>query len=238
MVKDDLEIPKHIGIICDGNRRFAHTLGEVVWFGHEQGAKKIEEVLNWCKELGINSLTLWLFSTENFSRTKEEIETIFKIGENFGKRFLEDKQIYENQIKFKFIGDLSLFPENIQNLIKQMEEKTKEHTKFNFNIAAGYGGKQEIIDAAKLIAKKIELGELKSEHITKELFEAHMYSAAVPEVDLVIRTSGELRTSGFLMWKTDYAEYFFSEKYWPEFTKEDFVRAIMSYSARKRRYGK
>src|SRR3989344_4771974 len=215
MVKDDLEIPKHIGIICDGNRRFAHTLGEVVWFGHEQGAKKIEEVLGWCKELGINSLTLWLFSTENFSRTKEEI-----------------------QIKFKFIGDLSLFPENIQNLIKQMEEKTKEHTKFNFNIAAGYGGKQEIIDAAKLIAKKIELGELKSEHITKELFEAHMYSAAVPEVDLVIRTSGELRTSGFLMWKTDYAEYFFSEKYWPEFTKEDFVRAIMSYSARKRRYGK
>src|SRR3989344_5522733 len=233
MVKDDLEIPKHIGIICDGNRRFAHTLGEVVWFGHEQGAKKIEEVLGWCKELGINSLTLWLFSTENFSRTKEEIETIFKIGENFGKRFLEEKQI-----KFKFIGDLSLFPENIQNLIKQMEEKTKEHTKFNFNIAAGYGGKQEIIDAAKLIAKKIELGELKSEHITKELFEAHMYSAAVPEVDLVIRTSGELRTSGFLMWKTDYAEYFFSEKYWPEFTKEDFVRAIMSYSARKRRYGK
>ncbi len=238
MVKNDFEIPKHVGIICDGNRRFAHTLGEVVWFGHEQGAKKIEEVLDWCNELGINSLTLWLFSTENFSRTKEEVETIFKIGENFGKRFLENKQIYENQIKFKFIGDLLLFPENIQNLIKQMEEKTKEHTRFNFNIAAGYGGKQEILDAAKLIAKKIELGELKSDQITKELFEAHMYSAAVPEVDLVIRTSGELRTSGFLMWKTDYAEYFFSEKYWPEFTKEDFVRAIMSYSARKRRYGK
>jgi len=231
-------IPKHIGIICDGNRRFAHTLGEIVWFGHERGANKIYDVLEWCKEMGVTSITLWLFSTENFSRSKEEVDTLFKIAEDFGYKFLKYKKTYENKVKFSFIGDISLFPENIQILIKEMEEKTKDHTGLKFNIAGGYGGKQEIIDAVKLIAKKIECGDLKSEQITKELFEAQMYSAQVPDVDLVIRTSGEQRTSGFLMWKTDYAEYFFSEKYWPEFTKEDFLKAIMAYSNRKRRYGK
>ena len=203
----ELVIPKHIGIICDGNRRFAHTLGEAIWMGHEHGAEKIEDVLNWCRQIGVKSLTLWLFSTENFSRSKEEVDMIFKIGENFGKKFLEDKRVYENKIKFNFIGDLSLFPENIQNLMRQIEEKTKDHNGINFNVAGGYGGKQEIIDAVKLISKKIESGEIKSEQITKELIEAHMYSSQVPDVDLVIRTSGEKRTSGFLMWKTDYAEY-------------------------------
>jgi len=186
-------IPKHIGIICDGNRRFAHTLGEIVWFGHERGANKIYDVLEWCKEMGVTSITLWLFSTENFSRSKEEVDTLFKIAEDFGYKFLKYKKTYENKVKFSFIGDISLFPENIQILIKEMEEKTKDHTGLKFNIAGGYGGKQEIIDAVKLIAKKIECGDLKSEQITKELFEAQMYSAQVPDVDLVIRTSGEQR---------------------------------------------
>ena len=234
----ELVIPKHIGIICDGNRRFAHTLGEAIWMGHEHGAEKIEDVLNWCRQIGVKSLTLWLFSTENFSRSKEEVDMIFKIGENFGKKFLEDKRVYENKIKFSFIGDLSLFPENIQTLMRQIKEKTKDHNGINFNVAGGYGGKQEIIDAVKLISKKIESGEIKSEQITKELIEAHMYSSQVPDVDLVIRTSGEKRTSGFLMWKTDYAEYFFSDKYWPEFSKEDLLKAVMDYSNRKRRFGK
>ena len=234
----ELVIPNHIGIICDGNRRFAHTLGEAIWMGHEHGAEKIEDVLNWCRQIGVKSLTLWLFSTENFSRSKEEVDMIFKIGENFGKKLLEDKRVYENKIKFNFIGDISLFPENIQTLMRQIEEKTKDHNGINFNVAGGYGGKQEIIDAVKLISKKIESGEIKSEQITKELIEAHMYSSQVPDVDLVIRTSGEKRTSGFLMWKTDYAEYFFSDKYWPEFSKEDLLKAVMDYSNRKRRFGK
>jgi len=231
-------LPKHVGIICDGNRRFAHAIGEVVWMGHEHGAKKVEDVLDWCIELGIKEVTLWLFSVENLNRPKEEVDVLFRLGEKLARDFAKNPKVHEHKVGLKIIGDASIFPEDVQIAIKEALDATKDYDNFRLNIAAGYGGRQEIINAVQKIALLVKEGKIEPEQITPQLFEAHMYSAQVPDVDLVIRTSGEQRTSGFLMWKTDYAEYHFTEKYWPEFEKEDLIKALIAYSERRRRFGK
>ncbi len=232
------DIPNHLAIICDGNRRFAKAIGEEIWKGHEYGAEKIEEVLDWCDELGIKILTLWLFSTENFNRSEEELKMIFEIAKKFGRKFVNDERVHKNKIRFNLVGNLSLFPEDVQTVMKEMIEATKNYDNFCFNIVAGYGGRQEILDAVKKIASLVEEGKLKPEEINYDMIDANMYSSIIPDVDLIIRTSGEQRTSGFLLWKSDYAEYYFCEKYWPEFEKEDLIKAIYAYSERKRRFGK
>lgn len=232
-----MNIPKHVGIICDGNRRFAKALGEVVWKGHEHGANKVEEVLEWCQDLGIKTLTLWLFSTENFNRPAEEKEQLFRIAKELANRVLNSPKIHGNKVKINIVGNLSLFPEDVQAEARKVLEATKNYDNYVLNIVAGYGGKQEIVEATKQIAKLVVAGKLKPEEITKEVLDANMYSSLVPGVDLVIRTSGEQRTSGFLLWKTDYSEFYFSDKYWPEFSKEDLIKALVSYAERKRRYG-
>ena len=231
-------VPMHIGIICDGNRRFAHMLGEVVWMGHEYGAKKVEDVIDWCIELGVKEITLWLFSIENLKRTKEEVEILFKIGEKMTRDFIKNPQVHEHKVKLSTIGDVAVFPESLQATINEATEMTKEYGGLKFNVAVGYSGREEIISAVKKIGQLVKEGKINPEDITKEVLEAHMYSASVPDVDLVIRTSGEQRTSGFLMWKSDYAEYYFCEKLWPAFEKEDLIKAIVDYSERKRRFGK
>jgi len=233
-----MNIPKHVGIICDGNRRFARALGEEPWKGHEQGADKIQDVVEWCLEFGIKYLTLWLFSTENFARPEKEKEEIFKIAKKAAKKFLESSKVHENKIRLTVIGNLNLFPQDVREEIQKAVEATKTYNNFFLNVAIGYGGKEEILDCVKQIAKQIAEGKLKPEDITKEILDKNMYSATIPDVDLVIRTSGEQRTSGFLIWKTDYAEFYFSEKFWPEFEKEDFLKAIMVYSERERRFGR
>lgn len=233
-----MNIPKHIGVICDGNRRFARALGEDLWRGHEYGAEKIDEVLEWCNELGIKILTLWLFSTENLNRPEDEKQELFRIANQTAKRFVENPKTHGNKIKLNVIGDLTVFPKDIQEEVNKAMEATKNYDNFILNVAVGYGGKQEILNGVKRIAKLVAEGKLKPEEITKEVLEANMYSGMVPDVDLVIRTSGEQRTSGFLMWKTDYSEFYFTEKYWPEFEKEDLIKAIMSYAERHRRFGK
>jgi len=232
-----MNIPKHIGIICDGNRRFADTLGEELWKGHEYGSEKIDDVLEWCNELGIKMLTLWLFSTENFNRPENEKEELFRIAKETAKRFIENPKVHEIKIKLNVIGNLSLFPEDVQTEVNKAVDITKDYDGFLLNIAVGYGGKQEILDGIKRIIKLVSEGKLKPEEITKEILDANIYSSMVPNVDLVIRTSGEKRTSGFLIWKTDYAEYYFSEKFWPEFDKEDLIKALVEYNERKRRFG-
>jgi len=235
---DEQFLPKHIGIICDGNRRFAHALGEVVWMGHEYGAKKVEDVIGWFSELGINEVTLWLFSVENLQRPKEELEALFRIGEKMAKDFVKNPKVHKNKIKLRVIGDTSIFPSSLQSVIKEAVDATKSYDGPRLNIAAGYGGKQEILNAVKKISQLVKEGKLKPDDITAEVLEAQMYSANVPDVDLVIRTSGEQRTSGFLMWKTDYAEFYSTDKYWPEFEREDLIKALIAYSERKRRFGK
>ena len=234
----ELQLPKHVGIICDGNRRFAKTLGKELTKGHEYGADKIEDVLDWCREVGIKTLTLWLFSTENFTRSAEELDALFKLAEKTAHKFADDKRTHEHKIKLNVVGDTDKFPDSVKNALNYALEKTKNYDNFNLNVAVGYGGKNEIVSAVKKIAQLVKEGKLNPDDITKELFETYLYSANLPDVDLVIRTSGEKRTSGFLMWKTDYAEYYFTEKYWPEFEKEDFLNALVDYSERKRRFGK
>jgi len=234
----ELQLPSHVGIICDGNRRFAKTLGTEIAKGHQYGADKIEEVLDWCREIGIKNLTLWLFSTENFSRTPDELNELFKIAEKTAYKFANDERTHKNKIKLNVVGDPSKFPDYVKKALDCAVERTKDYDGFFFNIAIGYGGKHEIIAAVKKIAQMVKDGKLNPEDITKDFFEIQLYSASLPEVDLVIRTSGEQRTSGFLIWKTDYAEYYFTEKYWPELEKEDFVKALVSYSERKRRFGR
>ena len=235
---EELQLPKHLVIIMDGNRRFAKALGKDVTEGHAQGADKIEEVLSWLQELGIKQVTLWAWSTENFDRPKEEVDFIMKLGEKFANKIETDERIHKNRIRFRAIGDIKLFPESLQSALRRAMDATKAYDNLFLNLALCYGGRQEIIDAIKDLAKQIEAGKIKAEQITPELLETFMYSREVPNVDLIIRTSGEQRTSGFLMWKSDYAEFYFSEKYWPEFDKAELMRALISYSERRRRFGK
>jgi tritrans,polycis-undecaprenyl-diphosphate synthase [geranylgeranyl-diphosphate specific] len=237
-MESELIIPKHIGIIMDGNRRFAKKLGEVATKGHEYGAERIEDALEWCKELGIKNLTLWAFSTENFKRPKDEVDIIFSLIKKFCRKFVESERVQQYKVRLKIIGNKWLFPPDVQQALEETEEATKDYDGFFLNIAAGYGGKQEILDATRRIAELVEKGEIKASGVSQELIEAQMCSASLPEVDLVIRTSGEQRTSGFLLWKTDYAEYYFSDKYWPEFDREELIRALTDFSERKRRFGK
>ena len=233
-----MTVPKHLAIIMDGNRRFAKEMELLDKEGHKHGAEKIKPVLNWCRELGIKEVTLWAFSSENFNRPKEELDELFRLFKEYAIQFANDSETHENKIKVNIIGDISRFPKDVKEAILEAVDKTKNYDSFILNIALGYGGKQEIVDCIQNIAKLIEKVKLSSKDIDKELIETYMYSRNMSNIDLVIRTSGEQRTSGFLMWKTDYAEYYFCDKYWPEFSKEDLLKAIISYSERKRRFGK
>ncbi|MBI2499137.1 di-trans,poly-cis-decaprenylcistransferase [Candidatus Woesearchaeota archaeon] len=227
---------QHVGIVLDGNRRFAKRLMMKPWMGHEWGAKKTEKLFDWCKELDIREMTLFTFSVENFNRPKEEFDYLMNLFEREFEKIKDDKRIYENKIKINFIGRLNMFPDKVQEKMKNLMEKTKEHNDFIINFAMAYGGRAEILDAAKRIAEKIEKGELKSGEVDEKIFEENLYMKDKP--DMIIRTSGERRTSGFLLWQSDYSEWFFVEKCWPEFEKEDFVKCIEEYKKRDRRFGK
>ncbi|MBI2041090.1 MAG: di-trans,poly-cis-decaprenylcistransferase [DPANN group archaeon] len=231
-------VPKHIGIIMDGNRRFAKMLGEQAWKGHAYGREKLEQVLDWCRELNLKTLTVWAFSRENFEREPEEVKILMNLFEQGFLDLAKDERMHKFKIKLNVVGDLTLFPQKVRDAVKFALDATKNYSDFSFNIVMGYGGRQEILDAVSKITAQMESGELAAGKITEELIESNMYSKDLPDVDLVIRTSGEQRTSGFLMWKSDYAEYYFCDKLWPAFEKEDLVKAIVDYSERKRRFGK
>ena len=224
-------IPKHVGIIVDGNRRFAKRLNQDPKKGHEYGAKKLENLLKWCKELGIKKLTLFVFSLENFNRPKEEFDYLMNLFRKEFDNLKDDERLKELNTKINIIGRTELFPEDIQEKIKEIIEKTKYNDGYELNFAFGYSGRAEIVDATKKILQK----KLKPEDIDEKSFAEYLYLN--DDVDLIIRTSGEKRTSGFLLWQGSYAEYVFVDKLWPEFEKEDFVKAIEDYSRRERRFG-
>jgi len=226
-------IPNHICIVPDGNRRYAKQKGWQQWKGHDIGYKKIEDLIEWCRELKIKQLTMWILSTENFNRDKKEVTYLMDLFRNRFDAFME-KQANEN-VKIKFIGRLSLFPEDIQEKMRQLEEKTKDNAAFTLTLAAGYGGRAEIVDAAKKIAEEAALGTLDPKEVTEKVFEEHLYTAEQP--DLIIRTS-EKRLSGILPYQGAYAEIIFLDKLlWPEFSKEDFLQCIEEFKQRKRRFG-
>jgi len=232
--------PEHIGIILDGNRRWAINRSMNPWEGHYWGADKTEEVLRWCLKLGIKSVTLYAFSTENFNRPPKEVEELMKLFERKLKDVLNNKDIHEYKVKIKVIGRLGLLPKNIQEIIRQIEDATKDYNERFLNIALAYGGRAEIIDATREIARDVMDGKLKPEEINEDIFERYLYTSHLPkqDPDLIIRTSGEERLSGFLLYQSAYSELCFLDVYWPEIRLIDLLRAIRTYQKRRRRFGK
>ena len=232
-------MPEHIAIILDGNRRWASEKALNPWVGHHFGAEKIRDLLDWCLELEVKSITLYAFSTENFQRQKHEVEEIMKISEEKLREVLTDERIHKNKIRVKVIGRPNLLPPSLQQLIRKVEDATRNYNEHFLNVALAYGGRAEIVDAAKKIAEKIENGELSSNVINEQVFENHLYTAHLPkqDPDLIIRTSGEERLSGFLLWQSAYSELCFLDVYWPGFRRIDLLRAVRTYQKRKRRFG-
>lgn len=228
--------PEHIGIILDGNRRFAKRLMKKPWKGHEYGAKKVSRLFEWCKELDIKELTLYAFSMQNFKRPKREFNYLMKIFCEFFDKEEYTKKIHENKIKVKFVGRINKFPEKVYKKMLKLMEETKDYKNYKINFAMAYGGREEIIDGIKKLGRDIEAGKIKSEDLDEEEFEKFLYMDSEP--DLIIRTGGNRRTSNFLAWQSIYSEWFFIEKMWPEFKKEDLYRCIKEFENRKRRFGK
>ncbi len=236
MKPSDNKLPKHIGIILDGNRRFAKQLMMKPWKGHEFGAKKIWKLFDWCKELEIHEVTLYTFSIENFNRPKEEFDYLMQLFLKEFKNVRKDPRIHKNKIRINFIGRIEMFPKPVYNAMKELMEATKHYNNYIVNFAMAYGGRAEIIDATRKIAKKIKEGKLDVDKINEQVFSKELYIDSEP--DLIIRTSGEQRTSGFLIWQGSYAELYWCPKMWPEFEKEDLIAAIEDYMLRERRFGR
>jgi tritrans,polycis-undecaprenyl-diphosphate synthase [geranylgeranyl-diphosphate specific] len=229
--------PKHVGIILDGNRRFARRQGLEPWVGHHLGADKVKDFLLWCFAAGIKIVTMYVFSTENFSRPPREVKEIFSIIKERYKRIVQDPLIHKYKVRVKAIGRLSLLPKSIRNTITKMERATEKYDQHFLNIAISYGGRTELVDAFRNIAEKISEGELAPRQIDEQLVNGHLYTAGMPDPDLIIRTSGEERLSGFLLWQAAYSELYFCDVFWPAFRKIDLLRAIRSYQQRERRFG-
>lgn len=228
--------PKHIGIILDGNRRFAKRLMLEPWKGHELGFEKLKKLFKWCKELNIKELTLYCFSMQNFNRPKKEFDYLMDIFEKAFNEILTNEDILKYKIKINVIGRYYLLPEKVQIAIKKAVDATKNYNDYKINIALAYGGREEIIDAMKKIAEKVKNKDLKINEINEKTFAENLYLDKEP--DLIIRTGGEKRTSNFLPWQSIYSEWFFLEKIWPEFEKQDLINIIEEYKNRERRFGK
>lgn len=232
---EQLTIPKHIGIIMDGNGRWAKKRGLPRSAGHTAGAKLIKSIARRCNELGVKNLTVFAFSTENWARPQEEVSSIINLLRYYLKEI--DKYVKEN-IRIRFIGDWSGFDQDIQDKMAKSEKASKNATGLVFSIALNYGGRAEITHAAKQIAQEVEEGKLAIEEITEQTLSDHMYTAGMPDVDLIIRPSGEYRLSNFLIWQSAYAEYVFMDDIlWPDFKVKDLDHAIEEYSRRNRRFG-
>ena len=231
--------PEHIAIILDGNRRWASEKVLDPWLGHEKGAEKIEELLDWCLKLDVKSVTLYTFSTENFRRTSAEVQQIMRIAEQWFRKILTDKRIHGDRIRVKVLGRVGLLPEELRQLIGEVEKATENYDRHFLNFAFAYGGRAEIVDAARKIAEEVESGKLKPDAVNEKTFEQYLYTSHMPQQDpdLIIRTSGEERLSGFLLWQSAYSELFFLDVYWPDFRLIDLLRAVRTFQRRKRRFG-
>ncbi len=230
-------IPNHVAIITDGNRRFAISRGLSSNEGHVRGKEKLEDVLEWCREIGIKVVTVYGFSTENFSRNPEEVQFLFELITDSLYELIEDRRVKDNGIRVKVLGKIDALPKKLRDAIKKAEEETSSNNRFRLNLAIGYGGRTEIIDAVKRISEDVKSGRMESGDISEDTFRKYLYDGTIPDPDLVLRTSGEERVSNFLLWQSAYSELYFSDVNWPDLKKIDFLRAIHSYQSRKRRYG-
>lgn len=230
---------EHIAIILDGNRRWASENELNPWLGHKKGAETVEQLLEWCDKLNVKIVTLYTFSTENFRRSPQEIEEIMRIAEEKFRKLLTNERIHRNKVHVKVIGRVNLLPESLQQLIADVEKATANYDGQFLNFAFAYGGRAEIVDAAKIIAEKVKNGELDVGEVDESTFEKHLYTAHMPkqDPDLILRTSGEERLSGFLLWQSAYSELCFLDVFWPDFRLIDLLRTIRTFQKRKRRYG-
>ncbi len=231
-------MPKHIAIIMDGNRRYARLKGSKdVLKGHEVGADILENVLDWSIELGIDIVTVYAFSIENFNRSKHEVEGLMKLFVKNFKKLVTHERIHKNEVRVRAVGRIDLLPEEVREAISGAEESTKMYTKRAFNIAIGYDGRTEIVDSVKKIVTDVEDGKISIEDINEDLISQNLYTGDIVDPNLIIRTSGEERLSGFLLWQSSYSELYFCETLWPNIRRVDFLRAIRSYQERNRRFG-
>ncbi len=232
--------PQHIGIILDGNRRWSKIKEVEKERGHKIGADIAEDLLNWIYELGIKITTVYVLSDENLERESYEIDNIYSLLEDKLIRLYNDTRIHNKQIRIKSIGDFKKLPKGLQNILKKLELKTENYQNMYLNIAIAYGGQKELLNAIKKISVAVKEGIIDIDDIDEKLIESNLYTAHLPqaEPDLILRTSGEKRLSGFLLWQSAYSELIFVDIFWPEFRKIDLMRAIRTYQKRSRRYGK
>ena len=239
----DWRLPRHLGIIMDGNRRFAReTGGASVSFGHARGAEKLHQVLDWCREVGIDVVTVWSFSLDNFHRDVSEVGALFQLFEEKTRELARRDEVRTHGVRVRYIGKLTLLPESLQEAIRSVEEATAGHERFHLNIAMAYGGREEITDAfRRYLAEHAERGHTVEEALAAfddRAIEPHLYTSGLPEPDLILRTSGEVRLSGFLLWQSAYSEFYFCDTHWPAFRKIDFLRALRNHHQRQRRFGR
>ena len=229
-------IPKHIAIIMDGNGRWAKERNLARIAGHRQGIKRVKEIIKAAGELGVKVITLFAFSTENWERPKNEINMLMRALSRFLQS--EIRELSKNNVRLMVIGRSEPLPDYIQTQIRQAQDNTKDNKGLTLVLALNYGARQEIVDAAKRFANALGRGEIKVDELGVKEFSSYFYTAGLADPDLLIRTSGEMRLSNFLLWQLSYAELYFVKKYWPDFTKEDLEKAIRIYQTRERRFGK
>ena len=235
MIENKENMPSHIGIIMDGNRRWAKQKNMLPQLGHREGAKTLEKIVRYANKIGLKYITVYAFSTENWKRTQEEVGALMLLLQNY----LDDysQRADTENIKIQVLGDISCLSQGMQKSIEKSIERTKENTGVTFSIALNYGGRTEIIKAIKEIAEEVKKGEIQTENITEQMVSKHLYTKGQPDPDIIIRTSGELRLSGFLTWQSVYSELYFIQKHWPDFEENDLDEAINEYNRRNRKYG-
>lgn len=227
-------LPEHIAFIMDGNGRWAKKRMLPRKFGHREGAKNFRRIARYCKDIGIKNISFYAFSTENWKRPKDEVDAIIEL---FREYIIDVRNYIGEEVRVLFLGDKSIFDDDLQKKMIDLEEDTKDNNEMTMLLAINYGGRDEIVHSAKILADKVLQGKISSEDITEEMFGKYLYTKDAPDVDLLIRPSGEQRTSNFLIWQSAYAELYFTDVLWPDFSEKELKNAIIDYAGRSRRFG-
>lgn len=230
----EITLPEHIAFIMDGNGRWAKKRGLPRKFGHREGAKTFKKITRYCKDIGVKNVSFYAFSTENWKRPKDEVDAIIEL---FREYVVDVRNYIGEDVRVLFLGDKTIFDDDLQKKMNDLEEDTKDRREMTMLLAINYGGRDDIVHAAKILAQKVKDGEINPEDITEDMFTPNLYTLDVPDVDLMIRPSGEQRTSNFLIWQSAYAELYFTDILWPDFSPDDLDRAIMEFNNRSRRFG-
>ncbi|MBD2354472.1 isoprenyl transferase [Tolypothrix sp. FACHB-123] len=228
-------LPKHVAVIMDGNGRWAKRQGLPRIMGHKRGVDALKDLLRCCKDWGIQALTAYAFSTENWKRPQEEVDFLMTLFQRVLRQEL--REMVEENVQIQFVGNLNALPRSLQEEISRSMAETKDNRSIRFTVATNYGGRQEILQACRAIAQKVQQGLLQPDEIDEAVFERHLYTAGIADPDLLIRTSGEMRLSNFLLWQMAYGEMYITDTLWPDFDRVEFSRALFAYQQRERRYG-